>query len=111
MDTRLGVGSAPCPDHSPFTAESTSRGREFYNFFADFWQSTPHPWAQMGLVMVWSVIVSAVNDAGVLKGDVILDDVAASAIKTIIAFLIVFRTNQAYNRWWGGRILWGQMHK
>ncbi|CAN0483524.1 unnamed protein product [Laminaria digitata] len=64
----------------------------------------------MALVVGWAVIVVTVNDDRVLEAGVTLDAAAGKAVTTILAFLIVFRTNQSYNRWWEGRILWGKMH-
>ncbi|CAN0531287.1 unnamed protein product [Laminaria digitata] len=66
--------------------------------------------AKTALIVGWAVIVVTVNDDRVAEAGVTLDGVAGSAIKTILAFLVVFRTNQSYNRWWEGRILWGKMH-
>ena len=111
MSTRLGVGADPPPACEPsFRTQDISRARQLCNFFADFWESTPHPLAQMILVVGWAVLVVIVNDTGMMEGGLILDHVAGGPIKTILAFLIVFRTNQSYNRWWEGRILWGKMH-
>lgn len=64
----------------------------------------------MALVVGWAIIVVTVNDDRVLEAGIMLDEVAGKAVTTILAFLIVFRTNQSYNRWWEGRILWGKMH-
>lgn len=68
------------------------------------------PAAQMVMLLGWSVVVATVNDERVLGAGIRLDSLAGRALQTILAFLIVFRTNQSYNRWWEGRILWGKMH-
>ncbi|CAM9691896.1 unnamed protein product, partial [Laminaria digitata] len=86
------------------------RARKVYLFFVDFWECTPHPFAQLALVVGWAVVVVTVNDHRVLEAEVTLDFAAGKAVTTILSFLIVFRTNQSYNRWWEGRILWGKMH-
>lgn len=93
-----------------FRAQSIGRARQCYHFFADFWESTPHPIAQMSLVMGWATIVVILNDADILDANLTLESTAGRTLTTILAFLIVFRTNQSYNRWWEGRILWGKMH-
>eukprot|EP00752_Nemacystus_decipiens_P011975 g10615.t1 len=93
-----------------FRLQSESRGRQIYNFFADFWRSTPHPFAQMVFLLASSAAVATINDPRVLDAGLRLDSLAGRALQTILAFLIVFRTNQSYNRWWEGRILWGKMH-
>lgn len=90
--------------------ERSGRMRECYSFFADFWSSTPHPVAQMVLVVGWSIAVAVMNDTRVWGAGLKLDANAGRTLTTVVAFLIVFRTNQSYNRWWEGRILWGKMH-
>lgn len=90
--------------------ERSGRMKECYEFFADFWESTPHPLAQMFLVVGWSIAVAVMNDTRVWGAGLALDQNAGRTLTTVVAFLIVFRTNQSYNRWWEGRILWGKMH-
>ena len=107
---RLRLATALSQAEDSLRTQSIGRARECYNFFADFWESTPHPFAQMALVVGWAIIVVTVNDERVLEAGVTLDAAAGKAVTTILAFLIVFRTNQSYNRWWEGRILWGKMH-
>lgn len=91
-------------------AKSKSRAYECYNFLADFWESTPQATGQMVLVVGWAVLVITLNNEHVLGANLKLDSTAGRAMTTILSFLIVFRTNQSYNRWWEGRILWGKMH-
>lgn len=93
-----------------FKAEKNNCLVDFYYFFADFWSSSPHPLAQMLLVMAWATAVAVLNDSRTLDLGLQLDSAAGKTMTTIVAFLIVFRTNQSYNRWWEGRILWGKMH-
>ncbi|CAM9274481.1 unnamed protein product [Ascophyllum nodosum] len=64
----------------------------------------------MTLVTAWAALVVTLNHAAVLDANIILDSSAGKTLTAILAFLIVFRTNQSYNRWWEGRILWGKMH-
>lgn len=64
----------------------------------------------MFLVVGWATAVAVLNDPQFLDLGIELDPLAGRTMTTIIAFLIVFRTNQSYNRWWEGRILWGKMH-
>lgn len=40
--------------HDSFRLQSTSRARQIYYFFADFWRSTPHPIAQVCLLYIFS---------------------------------------------------------
>ncbi|CAN0060947.1 unnamed protein product [Pylaiella littoralis] len=104
--------SSPSPNDSqaPFEALRKGRAREIYLFFADFWRATPHPASQMLLLLLSSALVATINDARILDAGLSLDPTDGRTLQTIIAFLIVFRTNQSYNRWWEGRILWGKMH-
>lgn len=64
----------------------------------------------MIFLLASSAAVAIINDPRVLDAGLRLDSLAGRALQTILAFLIVFRTNQSYNRWWEGRILWGKMH-
>lgn len=64
----------------------------------------------MVFLLLSSAAVATVNDSRVLDAGLRLDSLAGRSLQTILAFLIVFRTNQSYNRWWEGRILWGKMH-
>lgn len=83
---------------------------DVFDFLVDFWASTPHPFAQMILITGWATAVAVMNDARILDAGLQLDALAGRTMTTIVAFLIVFRTNQSYNRWWEGRILWGKLH-
>lgn len=65
---------------------------------------------KMVLLLGFAAAVATVNDERVLDAGLRLDSLSARTMQTILAFLIVFRTNQSYNRWWEGRILWGKMH-
>lgn len=94
--------------HSVYKKEG--RLKECYHFFADFLESTPRPIAQVVLVVGWATAVACLNDPRILGARLYLDSSAGRALVTVVAFLIVFRTNQSYNRWLEGRILWGKMH-
>jgi len=64
----------------------------------------------MFMLIAFATAVATLNDSRVLDAGIRLDPSAGRSLQTILAFLIVFRTNQSYNRWWEGRILWGKMH-
>ncbi|CBN74200.1 conserved unknown protein [Ectocarpus siliculosus] len=93
-----------------FRVESASHARQLHDFFAVFWRSTPHPFAQMTMLLLSSALVATLNDERVLDAGLHLSSNTGRSLQTILSFLIVFRTNQSYNRWWEGRILWGKMH-
>lgn len=63
----------------------------------------------MTVLLLWSVAVAVLNDEGMLDAGLRLESTAGVSIQTILSFLIVFRTNQSYNRWWEARVLWGKM--
>lgn len=99
-------------DDLSFTKPNFGRGQQLYHFVADFFETTPRPKAQMSFVFLWACCVVAINRAqlwGSLRLE--LDQNAGRILTVMLAFLIVFRTNQSYNRWWEGRILWGKMHR
>jgi len=61
------------------------------------------------------VLLLAVYTLGISYVDWLLDDAikvspaAHAALGTILGLLLVVRTNTAYDRWWEGRKLWGQL--
>ncbi|CAM9166341.1 unnamed protein product [Ectocarpus sp. 12 AP-2014] len=93
-----------------YRVESASHARQLYEFFAVCWRSTPHPFAQITMLLLSSALVATLNDKRVLDAGLRLSSNTGRSLQTILSFLIVFRTNQSYNRWWEGRILWGKMH-
>ncbi|CAM9348221.1 unnamed protein product [Choristocarpus tenellus] len=86
-----------------------SRSHQLWDFFGDFFESTPHPWSQLLLTVGWSVVVAVLNDGVILDAKIDLDQSAAGAIATILSFLIVFRTSKSIQRWYEGRTLWGKL--
>jgi putative membrane protein len=48
-------------------------------------------------------------DHGIWKGHATLGPAVLSVLGIILGLLLVFRTNTAYDRWWEGRRLWGQL--
>ncbi|CAM9468370.1 unnamed protein product [Scytosiphon promiscuus] len=97
-------------DQHNFPVQNGSRVLQLYFFFADFWQSTPHPFGQLSFLLLSATLVATLNDDRVLDAGLSLDSNAGRSMYTILSFLIVFRTNQSYSRWWEGRVLWGKMH-
>ncbi|CAM9468154.1 unnamed protein product, partial [Scytosiphon promiscuus] len=81
----------------------------FCHVFTGVWGSIPCPVVQMVVLMSWSVAVTVLNNEGLLDAGLRLESTAGVSIQTILSFLIVFRTNQSYNRWWEARVLWGKM--
>ncbi|CAN0520658.1 unnamed protein product [Ectocarpus sp. 12 AP-2014] len=62
------------------------------------------------MLLLSSALVATLNDKRVLDAGLRLSSNTGRSLQTILSFLIVFRTNQSYNRWWEGRMLWGKMH-
>ncbi|CAM9970503.1 unnamed protein product [Discosporangium mesarthrocarpum] len=78
-------------------------------FLKLFWESTPHPWYQLCVIIIWAAGVALLNDERVLNAGIALDWNAGRTISIILSFLLVFRTNQSFGRWNEGRILWGRL--
>lgn len=64
-------------------------------------------WIYLFLMAVYSVCVDRVTD--IFNVQALKDFEGVSAIGIILGLLLVFRTNSAYERWWEGRKLWGQL--
>jgi len=61
----------------------------------------------MGLMLIWSVGTGVVSHYVMDFG--FDQPVLQAMLGTVLGLLLVFRTNTAYDRWWEGRKLWGQL--
>ena len=81
----------------------------------------PFPWKILGLLTVWTLAFDLtyiiLEDQGVLTDRAILKtlqiDIAGflsiySMCTFLLSIALGFRVNQAYDRWWEGRTLWGR---
>ena len=60
----------------------------------------------IAIIIVFSIIIGAFDQYGFL--DEISIPIGVTAIfGTAVALLLAFRTNQAFDRWWEARIIWG----
>ncbi|MDB4990689.1 MAG: putative rane protein [Myxococcaceae bacterium] len=66
---------------------------------------------QLSNIVVFMSLSVAVVIAEELTGDVagVLPDVPVTVLGSAIGIYVSFRTNSAYDRWWEGRKLWGQL--
>ncbi|MCU6455047.1 hypothetical protein LPN01_13255 [Sphingomonas sp. A2-49] len=62
-------------------------------------------WKPLVLLFVWDVIVTVTYYALPFKAP----SLPLTLFGTVLALLIGFRDNSAYQRWWEGRVLWGAM--
>ncbi len=60
------------------------------------------------LVAAYCGLVSYIAP-GLTSGKALLETNSALFVGVILSLLLVFRTNSAYERWWEGRRLWGQL--
>jgi len=65
-------------------------------------------WTAMTVMIVYSVAVTYA-DAEFFPHQQVKEAGAATIIGLILSLLLAFRTNTAYDRWWEGRKLWGQL--
>lgn len=65
-------------------------------------------WAYLAVMFVYVVLVNWITDQHFPTH--IFKEAGTAAYGTVImGLLLVFRTNSAYERWWEGRKLWGQL--
>jgi len=62
----------------------------------------------MATVVIYTEIIAYVNQA-LWPGHLHTTAVVHSLLGFVISLLLVFRTNTAYERWWEGRRLWGNL--
>ncbi len=65
-------------------------------------------WLYLTLMAVYAVGVTWVADQGISK-QIFKEASNAAYISAVFGLLLVVRTNSAYERWWEGRRLWGQL--
>lgn len=58
------------------------------------------------LVAIYAVVITIWHEMGLFKIDIPIGGVPA-ILGTVISLLLAFRSNQAYDRWWEARIVWG----
>lgn len=65
-------------------------------------------WMYLAAMALYCVLVDWVTDKS-FNTKVIKEAGAAAFSSAVLGLLLVFRTNTAYERWWEGRKLWGQL--
>jgi ion channel-forming bestrophin family protein len=65
-------------------------------------------WLYLAVMAVYTGVVDWVTDQGGAS-QILKEASNAAYIGAIFGILLVFRTNSAYERWWEGRRLWGQL--
>ncbi len=65
-------------------------------------------WKILSFVVFYTAVVCLVDNHD-FKGGKLTDANAAVSFSAIIGLLLIFRNNSAYERWWEGRKLWGQL--
>ncbi|CAM9804480.1 unnamed protein product, partial [Discosporangium mesarthrocarpum] len=83
-------------------------------FVIELYDASPRPWLQISSLLLWAFLVVYANESSAFctgEGhcDFTFKDTVVGPITAILAFLIVFRTNQSYQRWWEGRCHWGEL--
>lgn len=76
-----------------------------------WFQSVPgghYFWKLMAAVMSYASLILWFDD-NYLPKKLILEAGGGMIISAIMGLLLAFRTNSAYDRWWEGRKLWGQL--
>jgi len=65
-------------------------------------------WIYIAMMGVYDMFVSWVSEHGISQ-QILKEATNAAFIGAVFGLLLVFRTNSAYERWWEGRRLWGQL--
>lgn len=68
----------------------------------------PRLWVAIGTSALYSALVWAVHPF-VISGKQLWADELAVVNTAVLGLLVSFRTKIAYDRWWEGRVLWGQL--
>lgn len=66
-------------------------------------------WLYLAVMAIYCAGVDWVTDHELRAAAVFKEIGAAAYTSVILGLLLVFRTNSAYERWWEGRKLWGQL--
>jgi putative membrane protein len=66
-------------------------------------------WGFMTLVLLYALGVLWIDDHYFPKKEFLEADNIMATTSIVIGLLLAFRTNSAYDRWWEGRKLWGQL--
>lgn len=65
-------------------------------------------WFYLTLMAIYDCIVDSISAANISQ-QLLKEANNAAFIGAVFGLLLVFRTNSAYERWWEGRRLWGQL--
>jgi len=84
-----------------------------------YWKETIFAWAGRPLppvlitaiYFIYVVLVTVVSEIAMpeVAGSVAIDGITISSVGGCLFFLLVFRSNAAYDRWWEGRKKWGMV--
>jgi len=62
---------------------------------------------EMALVVLYTLVIVLVHDRFNLKATINIPLTVPMIMGTVISLLLAFRSNQAYDRWWEARTVWG----
>jgi putative membrane protein len=71
-------------------------------------QAVRQVWLMMPGVVLYALVVALV-ELFLMTGPLRVQSNIAALLGAVLGLLLVFRTNTAYDRWWEGRKLWGQL--
>ena len=88
----------------------SGKGESWWASFSAFeeWQP-PQIWYALFLILVAEMVTIYAWSRGHPEAMPHLDPEVHATLMGLLAFLLGFRTSQAYDRWWAGRTLWGQI--
>ncbi|MBX9789569.1 MAG: hypothetical protein K2Y37_11700 [Pirellulales bacterium] len=71
-------------------------------------QAVRQVWLMMPAVVLYALAVALI-ELGLMNEALQVQSNIAALLGAVLGLLLVFRTNTAYDRWWEGRKLWGQL--
>jgi len=79
-----------------------------YPFFQLAGSVIPRIWLPVLLLTLWSTVITCLYQLTFIKLNT--DNIFLTLLNFTLGMILVFRTNGAYDRYWEGRRLWGQLY-
>lgn len=109
FEETLYTGGKPRAPHPP---NPIVRAMNFWIYPFTRFHRTPvskRIWIYMVFIAAYSFLVDRITNGVDFPNHLFKEAGAAGVTSLILGVLLVFRTNSAYDRWWEGRRLWGQL--
>jgi putative membrane protein len=78
-----------------------------YPFFKLWGSVIPRVWIPVILLTLWSALITAIHQQTSIKLNA--ESLFLTLLNFTLGMILVFRNSAAYDRWWEGRRIWGQI--